>query len=164
EMIGVMGLMYGPASSHDDVERYYTCIRGGRPRTPEHLGKLKERYGDIGNRFPRLEITRRQAAALQDRLNSEPAGPRFRSYLGMKHSPPSIPEAVAAMRGEGIDRAVGLVMAPHWSGMSVETYVERVEKAMADAGGPAFTFVRHWYDHPLFVELLADRGDQALRR
>ena len=30
------------------------------------------------------------------------------------------------MRADGVERAVGIVMAPHWSGMSVETYIERV--------------------------------------
>ena len=53
------------------------------------------------------------------------------------------------MRDDGVERAVGIVMAPHWSGMSVETYVERVEQAVADEGvGPRFTFVRRYHDHP----------------
>jgi ferrochelatase len=81
----------------------------------------------------------------------------------MKHSSPFIAEGVAAMRADGIDRAVGLVLAPHWSGMSVDTYVERVEKAVAETGaGPAFTFIRHWYDHPLFLDLLAARVTDAM--
>jgi ferrochelatase len=46
--------------------------------------------------------------------------------------------------------------------MSVETYVDRVSKAAADAGGPSFTFVRQWYDHPAFVEFLAGRVSAAL--
>jgi ferrochelatase len=164
ETIGVLVMAYGTASGPDDVERYYTDIRGGRPPSPEHLQELKDRYAAIGNRFPLLEITRRQASALQERLNLDETGQAFRAYLGMKHSPPSIAVAVARMRAEGIERAVGLVMAPHWSGMSVETYVERVEKAVADTGGPTFTFVRRWYDHPLFVEFLAGRVEEALER
>ena len=53
------------------------------------------------------------------------------------------------MRADGIERGVGIVMAPHWSGMSVETYVERVEQAAGDHGAtPAFTFVRSYHDHP----------------
>jgi len=153
-------MAYGTASGPDDVERYYTDIRGGRPPTPEHLQELKDRYAAIGNRFPLLEITRQQASGLERMLNEAAADgrPGFRSYLGMKHSPPFIREGVAAMRADGIERAVGLVMAPHWSGMSVETYVDRVQRAVAEqGGGPSFTFVRHWYDHPLFVELLAAR-------
>src|SRR5439155_3605478 len=113
-------------------------------------------------RFPLLEITRAQAGGLERELNSSGGRPGYRAYLGMKHSPPSIAQGVARMLEDGIERAVGLVLAPHWSGMSVETYVERVEKAVADQGGPSFTFIRQWYDHPAFVAFLASRVDQAL--
>ena len=125
--IGVLVMAYGTASGPDDIERYYTDIRGGRAPTPEHLAELRERYAAIGDRFPLLEITRRQADGLERALND--AGPEtFRSYLGMKHSPPFIADAVERMRADGVERAVGIVMAPHWSGMSVETYVERVAR------------------------------------
>src|SRR5206468_1868755 len=148
----------------DDVERYYTDIRGGRPPTPEHLAELKARYAAIGNRFPLLDITKTQAERLEHALGGR-TGRRFRCFLGMKHSPPSIADGVAEMREQGIERAVGLVMAPHWSSMSVETYVERVEHAVDEGGGPEFTFVRHWYDHPAFLDFLAGQvaeGVEAL--
>jgi ferrochelatase len=160
--IGVLAMAYGTAAGPDDVERYYTDIRGGRAPDPRHLQELKERYAAIGNRFPLLDITRDQAVGLERALNTDPSGSRFRVYLGMKHSPPFIAEGVDQMRDDGIQRAIGLVLAPHWSGMSVETYVDRVEKALADAGGPAFSYVRHWYDHPAFLEFLATRVADAL--
>jgi protoporphyrin/coproporphyrin ferrochelatase len=158
--IGVLVMAYGTANGPDDVERYYTDIRGGRPPTSEHLEDLKARYAAIGNRFPLLEITREQAAGLERELNAG-GDEAYRAYLGMKHAPPFIADAVRAMSAEGIERAVGIVMAPHWSGMSVETYVERVAEAALD-GGPRFTFVRSYHDHPLFVELLAGRVAHAL--
>jgi protoporphyrin/coproporphyrin ferrochelatase len=160
--IGVLAMAYGTASGPDDVERYYTDIRGGRAPDPRHLEELKARYAAIGNRFPLLEITGAQADGLERALNDGGDDPGFRVYLGMKHSPPFIAEGVARMRDDGVERAVGLVLAPHWSGMSVETYVDRVEKAVADTGGPAFTYVRQWYDHPDFLDLLARRVASAI--
>ena len=163
--IGVLAMAYGTADGPEDVERYYTDIRGGRPPSPEHLEELKARYAAIGNRFPLLDITRAQAAALERELNGGQGS--FRVYLGMKHSPPFIADGVARMRRDGIERAVGLVLAPHWSGMSVETYVERVEKALAEAGaaeGPSFSYVRQWYDEPGFIDLLAAGVEAALGR
>jgi protoporphyrin/coproporphyrin ferrochelatase len=163
-LFGVLVMAYGTARGPEDVERYYTDIRGGRRPPPELLEDLKRRYAAIGNRFPLLEITRDQAAGLERELNAD-GGQEFRSYLGMKHSSPTIEGAVARMRNDGVDRAVGLVMAPHWSGMSVETYIERVEKAVADGGGrPSFGFVRSWYDHPGFVKFLSERVAEALDR
>jgi ferrochelatase len=158
--VGVLVMAYGTASGPEDIERYYTDIRGGRAPSPEHLRELKDRYAAIGNVFPLLETTRAQADGLVERLN---AGGRasFRPYLGMKHSPPFIPEGVAAMRADGVTRGVGIVMAPHWSGMSVETYVERTLEA-ASGGGPEFTFVRSYHDHPAFIDFLTLRVDEAL--
>jgi len=158
--IGVLVMAYGTASGPDDIERYYTDIRGGRTPSPEHLQELRQRYAAIGNVFPLGETTRAQAEGLIERLNTDGAPRRFRAYLGMKHSPPFIPQTVERMRADGIDEAVGIVMAPHWSGMSVESYIERVTQA-ADAG-PRFTFVRSYSSHPAFVTLLAARVSDAL--
>jgi len=159
--IGVLVMAYGSASGPEDIERYYTDIRGGRPPSSEHLAGLRERYAAIGNRFPLLDITGRQAAGLDAELNARHDG-AFRTYIGMKHSPPFIAEAVERMRTDGIDRAIGIVMAPHWSGMSVETYVERVQRAVGERRGPRFTFVRSYHDHPLFVDLLVGRVRDAI--
>ncbi len=112
-------MAYGTASGPEDIERYYTDIRGGRAPSPEHLADLRSRYEAIGNVFPLSDTTRVQAEGLVARLSED--GAPFRAFLGMKHSPPFIPDAVAKMREEGVERAVGIVMAPHWSGMSVET-------------------------------------------
>jgi ferrochelatase len=153
-------MAYGTASGPDDVERYYTDIRGGRLPAPEHLRELRDRYAAIGNRFPLAEITRRQAEGLERTLNAGGRG-AFRAYVGMKHSPPFIGEAVERMREDGVERGVGVVMAPHWSGMSVETYAEGALAAAGDRG-PELTFVRQWYDHPAFVDLLSSRVAEAL--
>ena len=80
----------------------------------------------------------------------------FRAYLGMKHSPPFIAETIGRMREDGIERAIGIVMAPHWSGMSVESYVDRVREGVGE-GPPAFDFVRSYHDDPRFVSFLAAR-------
>jgi protoporphyrin/coproporphyrin ferrochelatase len=153
--IGVLVMAYGTASGPDDIDRYYTDIRGGRTPSPEHLAELTERYAAIGNAFPLLATTRAQAEGLVERLRAE--GHDVRAYLGMKHSPPFIPEAIDAMIADGVRRAVGIVMAPHWSGMSIETYVDRARSAVAARGGDLdISFVRSFHDHPAFVAWVAE--------
>ena len=162
--VGVLVMAYGTASGLEDVERYYTDIRGGRAPSAENLRELLDRYAAVGNVFPLLDTTRAQADGLVERLNDDGVE-RFRPYLGMKHSPPSIPDAVARMQEDGVERAVGIVMAPHWSGMSVETYVERVLRSIDERGGGlACTFVRSFHDHPAFVRYLSARVREAVDR
>ncbi len=157
---GVFVMAYGTASGPDDIERYYTDIRGGRAPSPEFLEELVGRYEAIGNRFPLLDITRAQAAGLEAELNRRGRG-TFRAYLGMKHSEPTIAEGVERMRADGVERSIGVVMAPHWSGMSIPTYADRARNALGE-GPPSFACVRSFHDHPGYVALLADRVREAL--
>ena len=159
--IGVLVMAYGTADGPGDIERYYTDIRGGRAPSSEHLEELRSRYEAIGNRFPLLEITQAQADGLEAALDREHPG-AFRCYLGMKHSPPWIADGVAQMQKDGIERAVGIVMAPHWSGMSIPTYEERVRAAVEEGSGPSFSFVQAFDTHPAFIGLLAERVRDAM--
>jgi ferrochelatase len=167
--LGVLCMSYGTARGLDDVEQYYTHIRAGRPPTAEHLAELKERYRAIGGRSPLIEITEAQVRGVGRELNraerveggTRPF--RFRAYHGMKHQTPYIEDAVTAMAGDGVREAVGLVLAPHYSRMSVGAYVERAGKAAADAGVD-ITFVEHWHDDPDFVRFLMFRVSDAIGR
>ena len=116
--IGVLLMAYGGPDSLEDVEPYLLDIRGGRPTSPELVAEIKERYALIGGRSPLLEITRQQAETLEAYLNRE-GEVRYRTYVGMRHWQPRIKEAVAQMAGDGIEQAVALVMAPHYSRMSI---------------------------------------------
>jgi protoporphyrin/coproporphyrin ferrochelatase len=161
EDIGVLLMYYGTASSPDDVERYYSDIRGGRPPAPEALEELKGRYAAIGNTFPLARITTEQAEALETELNATRHA-RFRVYVGAKHSPPYVADAVERMAEDGIRSGVGLVLAPHYSRMSVGGYIDRARKARPD--GLELTFVESWHLHPAFLEVLTDRVGDALDR
>lgn len=181
ERRGVLLMAYGSPERPEDVAAYYTHIRGGRPPSPELLEELQGRYAAIGGRSPLAEITARQAAALERRLNrggmaegppdAAAAGapaqgcPAWKVYVGMRHWRPWIADAVAQMAADGVSRAVGLALAPHDSRMSVGAYVEAAQKALDaldPARRPAMRFVRSWADHPLFVEALARRLRDAL--
>ena len=160
-MIGLLVMAYGTARGPDDVDRYYTDIRGGRPPSPEHVEDLRRRYAAIGNTFPLERITRAQAEALEGELNAG-QGPRFRAYLGWKHSPPHVPNVVRTMAADGITDAVGIVMAPHYSQMSIGGYADRVRQGLPEDGSLRVSVVESWYDHPGFVGVLAERLRTAM--
>lgn len=161
ETIGVLLLAYGTPASLDDLEAYYTHIRRGRRPTPELLHELTLRYRAIGGRSPLLEIARAQAAGLEALLNRS-AGSAFRVTLGMKHAAPFIEDGVASLTDLEVDRAVALVLAPHYSAHSVGEYIGRVQAATKQRGGPDVAFIQQWHLSPAYVALLADRVRSAV--
>jgi ferrochelatase len=146
---GVVVMAYGTPASLDDVEEYYTHIRRGRPPTPEQLAELTERYRALGGTSPLRGITEAQARRIGDAL-----GDGFVVTLGQKHAMPFIEDAVAVLAADGVDRIVGVVLAPHYSKASVGEYVARLRAAADERGLPAAA-VESWHDLPEYVEFLA---------
>ena len=150
-------MAYGTPASLEDVESYYTDIRGGRRPSSEQLDELTGRYRAIGGRSPLLDITRAQAAGIEERLDAT------RCYVGQKHAAPFIPDAIELMVEDGVGRAVGLVLAPHHSSMSVGDYEKRARAAAGTAGLKAdLVMIDSWHLEPGFIELLAQRVTTAL--
>ena len=144
----VVLMAYGSPDRIADVPAYYVDIRGGRPIKPEQLEDLVDRYRRLGieDSNPLNEITEATRAALEAELG-------IPVFTGMKHWTPRIAEA--ADRAAGADTVVGLVLAPHYSRLSIAGYREQLESALA--GRAELAFVESWHEEPGFVELLADR-------
>jgi len=152
-------MAYGTPASIDDVEAYYTDIRGGRPPSAELLAELTQRYQAIGGRSPLLEITRAQAAGIQERLDD------VSCYVGQKHAAPFIADAIRQMKEDGIDEVAGLVLAPHFSTMSVGDYERRARDAALELGWQLdLEMIQSWHLEPGFIDLLADRVIATLDR
>lgn len=158
-MIGLLVMAYGGPDNIDEVEPYVLDVRGYRPTAPEIVGEVRERYRKIGGRSPILEQTRDQAAALESALNSQ--GACFKAYVGMRHWHPYIKESLAEMQAAGIERGVGLVMAPQYSRMSIGAYYEAIDAANSPI---AFTRIEDWHVEAGYLDALADRVRTALDR
>jgi ferrochelatase len=135
-------MAYGSPRTEADVEAYFTHVRGGRRPSPEALEELRGRYRAIGG-SPLDAITRRQAAALGERLG-------LPVFVGMKHSAPFIAEGAAEARAAGVERLIGLPLAPHYARLSVGAYEAELSRAWS---GP-LQFVPGFHDHPAFVGAL----------
>ena len=154
---GIMVMAYGTPETLDDVEPYYTHIRGGRKPSPEQLADLVMRYEKVGGQTPLYELTKGVADQLGARLEREFPG-RYKVYLAMKHWHPFIKDVVAQIADDGLREVIGVVLAPHYSRYSLEGYRTYAQKALEQLGNPfTFHFVEHWHDHALFRELIADR-------
>jgi protoporphyrin/coproporphyrin ferrochelatase len=144
----VVLMAYGSPSQPEDIPAYFEDIRGGRAVRPEAVAELVERYRRIGGSSPLNEITERQRGALENDLGAP-------VYVGMKHWTPRIAEAVGRALDAGAARIVGLVLAPHYSSMSIGGYRDRLAEAIGDRA--ELVMIESWHDHPPFLDLLADR-------
>ncbi len=146
-------MAYGTPRDPSEIEAYYTDIRRGRPPTPEQLADLVARYGAIGGLSPLAAITDAQAAALEAALGERAPG-AFRVAVGLKHAAPTIEDAVGALAADGCRVVVGLVLAPHYSALSVGQYLERARAAAAPLG-VGVVGIESWAVEPAYVAFLA---------
>ncbi len=165
----VLVMAYGGPDSLDDIEPYLLDIRGGRPTSPEFVAEIRERYARIGGRSPLLEITRAQAAGLEDCLNSfstaAGGGPDYRVYVGMRHWKPYIREAVAQIAADGCREGLAFCMTPQSSRMSTGAYLAKLREA--EAGLPApfhLEFIESWYAELFLARALAAKARAALQK
>jgi ferrochelatase len=148
--VAVLLMAYGSPERLEDVPAYYADIRGGRPVRPELLEDLVARYRALGieSDSPLNAVTEETRAALESRL-------ALPVYTGMKHWRPRIAEAVERALEGGAETIVGLVLAPHYSRLSIGQYRDLVEQSLA--GRARLVFIESWHDDRGLIDFLADR-------
>src|SRR6476469_7858154 len=122
---GVLLMAHGTPSSMDEMPEYLRLVRGGRPPSDELVAEMRHNYQAIGGRSPLTEITMAQADALQRRL-----GPEVPVAVGMRNWRPFLKDAIADLAKTGITGLVGVPMAPQFSSLSVQKYVDAATAAL----------------------------------
>jgi ferrochelatase len=152
--VGVLIMAYGGPNSLDEIAGYLADIRNGRPTSPEVLEEITHNYSRIGGRSPLVDFSLQQVNAVAAQL--DPA--TFRCYLGMRHWAPWIEEVVGQMIDDGITHAVSIVLAPHFSKLSVAKYQGKIADGLAMYHGQIeFSHVASYHDAPKLVQALANR-------
>ena len=143
-------MAHGTPSSLDEMPEYLRIVRGGRPPSDELVAEMRENYGAIGGTSPLTAITEAQAAALRTRL-----GPAIPVAVGMRNWRPFIKEAVAELVAAGVTRVIGIPMAPQFSTLSVQKYVDAATAALP--AGVQLEAVQSFHVHPLLLDAFAER-------
>lgn len=156
-------MAYGTPASPDDIEAYYTHVRRGRPAPPELLAELTRRYQAIGGVSPLMERTRAQARQLQEALDDHTPN-RYVVEIGLKHARPFIEDAVEQLTTTGIDRLLGLVLAPHYSTASVGEYLSRMQtRSSALATNLPVAAIESWNVEPAYIAFLVNQVTTMLK-
>ncbi|MBC1416118.1 ferrochelatase [Listeria innocua] len=162
--VGLLVMAYGTPYKDEDIERYYTDIRHGHKPSEEMIADLRGRYHAIGGLSPLAKITEAQAYGLEKALNDAQDEVEFKAYIGLKHIEPFIEDAVATMHKDGIEAAVSIVLAPHYSSFSVEAYNKRAKDAADKLGGIHIQAINDWYKQPKFIQMWADRINETAKQ
>lgn len=163
--VGVLLMTYGSPATLDDIPVYLKHVYGGRSASPEVISEFRRRYDLIGG-SPLLRITREQAAALQEELNTESSdGTTYHAVAGMRFAPPFIADVVSEAAADA-QSLVGIIMSPQYSPIIMKGYVRTLEDAVADLHRDdlELKIATDWHMQPYFLQALAERVQQALER
>jgi len=150
---GALLMTYGSPASLDeaDVAAYLAKVRGGRAADPELVTEFTRRYRVIGG-SPLIEMTRRQAVALADRIGVP-------AEAGMRFSEPSIETSLRALAASGVREVAAIILSPQYSPLLMGGYARDIAAARAaiGPGAPEVRIAGEWWAEPAFVEALAGR-------
>lgn len=162
KQIGLLVMAYGTPQSEEDLIPYYTHIRHGHRPTDEQIEDLRGRYQSIGGISPLAKTTVEQAEALEARLNEIQNEVEYKLYIGLKHIAPFVEDAVESMVNDGIEEAVSVVLAPHFSSFSTKAYHTRaIEKAQQLGSSLKFHTVDSWYKEEKFLQYWTEKINDA---
>lgn len=159
--IGVLVMAYGGPNSLDEIPGYLADIREGRPTTPAVLEEITHNYRQIGGKSPLFEFSSRQMECVVAQMDPD----RYRFYLGMRHWSPWIEDVVGQMIDDGIQQAVSIVLAPHYSKLSIAKYHAKIADGLEMyRGNIDFSHVTDYHTAEGLIQALANRVQMGLER
>jgi protoporphyrin/coproporphyrin ferrochelatase len=147
----VLLLAHGTPETAEQIPEYLRNVVSGRPMPQSVVEEIQHRYALIGH-SPLTEITMEQARLVEGELAAN--GLPVPVYVGMRNWRPYIADVVRGMRGDGIEEAAVICLAPQNSRTSVGLYKRAV---VAEAAGMRIDFAESWADHSLLAEAFAER-------
>jgi protoporphyrin/coproporphyrin ferrochelatase len=148
---------FGGPEGPDDVLPFLENVVRGRGVPRERLLEVAEHYQHFGGVSPINAQNKALLAALRDSLD-------LPVYWGNRNWHPFLSETVAEMRRDGVRHALGFVTSAYTSYSGCRQYLEDIARAREAAGdgAPVIDKIRHYYNHPGFIEPNADAVRAAL--
>ncbi len=162
---------FGGPEKPEDVVPFLENVTRGRGIPRERLEEVGEHYFAFGGRSPINDQNRAFIAAVEEDFRS--TGIDLPVYWGNRNWDPYLADTLRQMRDDGVRRAACLMTSAYSSYSGCRQYRENLAEAVAavGAGAPRLDRLRHYFNHPGFVEpmvdatlsALADLGDGARR-
>ena len=149
----VLLMAHGTPESVDQMTDYLRLVRAGREPSNELIAEMTRNWEAIGGRSPLTDITLQQGEALGAQLAAD--GLDVAVAVGMRNWRPFIADAIRQIEQTGARRIVGIPMAPQFSTLSVQKYIDAATSSLPR--NVEFSCVRSFHDHPLLIEAFAEK-------
>ncbi len=160
----ILVLSFGGPEQPDDVIPFLENVLRGRDVPRERLLAVAEHYYHFGGRSPINDQNRALIAALQTELREH--GPDLPIYWGNRNWQPFLADTLRAMRDDGRKHALAFVTSAFSSYSGCRQYREDIARAQAEvgAGAPQVDKLRVFYNHPLFIEVMAAHVTESFQQ
>lgn len=160
----VVVVSFGGPEGPDDVLPFLENVTRGRQVPPDRLVQVASQYEAFGGVSPINGLNRRLIAELRAELAAH--GPDLPVYFGNRNWHPFLGDTVREMAEAGVRRALAFVTSAYGGYSSCRQYLDDIDRARAGAGpgAPEVEKLRLFYNHPGFVEPMADGLREALER
>jgi ferrochelatase len=157
----LMVVSFGGPEKPEDVVPFLENVTRGRGIPRERLAEVGQHYSLFGGRSPINDLNRDLIARVEADLAG--AGIDLPVYWGNRNWDPFLADAVQRMKDDGVRRAACFVTSAYSSWSSCRQYRENLYDAVsAVEGAPTLDKLRHYFNHPGFVEPVVDAVLAAL--
>jgi ferrochelatase len=119
--------------------------------------KVRKRYARIGGKSPILDITLKQALALEEHLEG------YKSYVGMRYWHPTIEEALWQVKEDGVEELVVLPLYPHYTRATTGSCLKELARVKENIGAEfKESRIESFYDNPGYLDTLAGKVRKGL--
>lgn len=162
EYDAILVVSFGGPEGPDDVIPFLENVLRGKNVPRERMLEVAEHYQQFGGVSPINGQNRALIAALEQELAVH--GPQLPIYWGNRNWNPLLPDTLAQMKQDGIQRALGFFTSAFSSYSGCRQYREDIQRAQdtVGAGGPDVDKLRMFYNHPGFIEATVERAKEAL--
>ncbi|MGI8741948.1 MAG: ferrochelatase [Bryobacteraceae bacterium] len=157
----ILVVSFGGPEKPDDVIPFLENVLRGRNVPRNRLLEVAGHYDHFGGRSPINDQNRALVAALREELRQH--GPDLPVYWGNRNWDPLLGDAVRTMRDDGRKRALAFVTSAYSGYSGCRQYREDIHRARAQVGdgAPEIDKLRVFYNHPLFIDVMAGNVEAA---
>lgn len=158
----IIVVSFGGPDGPDDVIPFLENVLRGKNVPRERMLEVAEHYQHFGGKSPINEQNLALIEALREELKR--SGPDLPIYFGNRNWHPLLPDTLQKMADDGVKKALAFFTSAFSCYSGCRQYRENIAEARKKVGdaAPEIDLLRKFYNHPGFIEPMAEMLEEAL--